>query len=105
MSNELISLNEAAKRGIDRLRLPVWAIPEDHLKIDIIDGTVGVWLHLHSPMNRSLSGKDPVNFLGLTLPNYNADSKDYPPYEGPLPDSPEYREKEDQFAEAERAFK
>jgi hypothetical protein len=36
-----ISINEAANQGIGYLRKSVWAIPLDHLKIDILDGKPG----------------------------------------------------------------
>jgi len=34
MTKELISIRQAAKQGISRLRKPIWALPMDHLKID-----------------------------------------------------------------------
>lgn len=46
----MISLNQAVKRGIATLRLPIWANRKDHIKIDIFkDGTHGPWVHLICP--------------------------------------------------------
>jgi len=84
---DLISINEAAKRGIDRLRKPKWAQPEDHLKIDIIDGRPGPWGHLYAPFNRECNGRDPVHELMLQ----GTDETEWLPYTGPLPDSDEYK--------------
>lgn len=85
---ELISIAQAAEKGIARLRKPVWANQMDHLKIDIINGIPGPWLHLHSPFNKELTGSDPVDVLGIGS-DYNA--KEFEPYTGPLPDSEEYK--------------
>ena len=62
---KLISINQAAAQGIDRLRQPRWANPEDYLKIDIIDGRPGPWLHLYSPANQAINGRNPVDMLEL----------------------------------------
>lgn len=86
---ELISCNEAAARGITRLRKPNWKDPLDHLTIDIMDGKPGTWIHLWCPMNRSLNGRDPVDMLITDRGEY--DDVEWLPYEGPLPDSDEYK--------------
>jgi hypothetical protein len=83
----LISINEAAALGIDRIRKPIWATPEDHLKIDIINGKPGPWIHLYAPFNKECNGCDPVNILWIQM-DYNEPV--YVPYTGPLPDSEEY---------------
>ncbi len=62
---ELISINEAAARGIDKLRQPRWANQEDYLKIDIIEGKAGPWGHLYSPANMAINGKNPVDMMLL----------------------------------------
>ena len=82
-----ISINEAAAKGITRLRKKVWATREDHLKIDIIDGKPGPWTHLFSPFNKECNGRDPVDILATNM-DYNA--KEFIPYSGPLPESDEY---------------
>lgn len=96
---KLISIVEAATLGVQRLRMPVWADKLDHLKIDIIDGKPGPWLHLYAPFNKECNGRDPVDFLwgaGALATDINA--PDYEAYDGPLPDSEEYKSRADQFA-------
>lgn len=87
---ELISINDAVKLGIERIRKPMWSDPLDHVKIDIIDGQLGPWIHLFSPENKMFNGKDPIDIPTIT-DRFLADDKDYAPYDGPLPDSDEYR--------------
>lgn len=90
----LISIKEAAAQGITRLRLPKWANPMDHLKIDIIGEQLGPWLHLYAPFNKECNGRDPFQFLSF---NYDIASRDWLPYAGPLPDSEEYKAAQAQF--------
>jgi hypothetical protein len=97
LTEELISINEAAARGIERLRKPIWATPEDHVKIDITKGKPGIWAHLYSPFNKECNGRDPIDTL---IPHWGEDAakeKAFVPYSGPLSDSPEYQEKVKQF--------
>jgi hypothetical protein len=54
---KLMSLNDAAAYGIERVRQPQWANKLDHLKIDIIDDRPGPWLHLYAPFNKT-PGRD-----------------------------------------------
>lgn len=84
----LISINEAAQQGIERLRQPQWALSMDHLKIDIIDGAPGPWLKVFAPFNVYCNGSDPVPFLAY---NYDLNTRNWQPYDGPLPDSEEYQ--------------
>jgi hypothetical protein len=84
----MISINEAARAGIDRLRKPLWANPLDHLKIDIIDGELGPWLHVFAPFNKECNGRDPVDILIIQM---DLDKPEYEIYDGPLPDSDEYK--------------
>ena len=86
---ELISIVEAAKRGIERLRNPRWLDPLDHLKIDIINGEPGPWAHIWAPFNKECNGRDPVDMLIVQLGDINEPA--LVPYTGPLPDSDEYR--------------
>lgn len=59
-----MKISEAAELGIDRIRLACWALPEDHLKIDLLkDGTHGPWVHLYSPLNALLGRKNPQTVL------------------------------------------
>lgn len=88
---ELISIAEAAKRGIQRLRKPIWASKFDHLKIDIVNGAPGIWVHLYAPFNKECNGRDPVDMLIFQLGPTAAKDKEFLPYSGPLPDSDEYK--------------
>lgn len=65
---ELLSISQAAQRGIERVRLPRWANPLDHIKIDLVPGGVGPWLHLYAPFNKECNGRDPVSFLWMIGP-------------------------------------
>jgi len=85
---ELISINAAAEKGIERVRLPKWANPLDHVKIDIIDGAPGPWLHLFAPFNKECNGRDPVDVLRL---QFDMDAAEWETYAGALPDSDEYK--------------
>ena len=82
-----MSIKEAAAQGVERLRRTIWALPEDHLKIDIIDGAPGPWAHLYSPLNPECNGRDPIDISCISL---DYDQKDWVPYSGPLPDSDAY---------------
>lgn len=90
----MISINEAAERGISRLRLPVWANPLDHIKLDILKrssgpwGSLGPWLHLWCPFNKECNGRDPVDII---ITQFDCSIREYEPYTGPLPDSDEYK--------------
>lgn len=96
---ELISLNDAAARGIERLRQSMWADPLAHLKIDIIDGQPGPWVHLFDPFNYECNGRDPVDVLWVACnPTPSPAAKIFEAYLGPLPDSDEYRARVAQHA-------
>ncbi|HEY1431856.1 MAG TPA: hypothetical protein VGF39_09550 [Stellaceae bacterium] len=87
----MISLNEAARRGIERIRKPIWSDPLDHIKINIVDGKPGPWLHLFAPFNQECNGRDPVRLLWIVQWPNSANSHEFEPYTGPLPDSAVYR--------------
>ncbi len=89
----LLSIAEAAAKGIDRLRQPQWADPLDHLKIDIIGGLHGPWAHLFCPFNKECNGRDPVDILMVAQRDWAIDPSiaAFMPYTGPLPDSDEYK--------------
>jgi hypothetical protein len=88
-ARRLISINEAVKLGAPRLRKPVWANPLDHLKIDIVDGRLGPWLHLYCPFNKPLNGRDPVDMMALQH-RASLDTPEFEVYAGPNGDSDEY---------------
>jgi hypothetical protein len=85
-----LSIREAAARGIERVRKPVWAHPCDHLKIDIIDGKPGPWTHLYAPFNKECNGRDPVDMLCIAH-GVNYDERCWVPHTGPTLDSDEYK--------------
>lgn len=87
----LISINEAAEKGIERLKKPIWKMEEDHIKIDIIDKKPGPWIKLYSPFNQECNGRDPVNIPFFEIDGLN--EKEFLPYTGPLPESEKYKNK------------
>jgi hypothetical protein len=89
----LISIREALALGHQRLRKPVWANKFDHLKIDIIDGQMGPWVHLYAPFNQECNGRDPVDMLaiGPLFPPEGMETPEFEIYDGPLPDSDAYK--------------
>lgn len=84
----MISIKEAAAKDIDRLRKPIWANPLDHIKIDIVDGQPGPWLHLWCPFNTECNGRDPFDVFAY---QWDLSEPEFEPYIGPLPDSDTYR--------------
>lgn len=97
----MISIQEAAEQGIDRLRRPEWACKFDHVKIDIIDGHTGPWLHLFSPANVAINGRDPANSLVTSWGTGALDAQVFVPYNGPLPDSTEYKAEREKWSPIE----
>lgn len=85
----LISINEAALRGIERLRKPIWSHPLDHLKLALKGNAMfGVWAQLYCPFNKECNGRDPVEMLVFQLDRV---APEWEPYTGALPDSDEYK--------------
>ena len=91
-----ISISEAAAKGIELLRKPIWSTPEDHLKIDIVDGKPGIWTHLFCPFNLECNGRDPVDVLRFEGMDY--DAAEWVPYTGPIADSDEYKAAQARYA-------
>jgi hypothetical protein len=65
-----LSINEAVKAGVTKLRLAKWLNPADHIEITILkerpDGganCLGPWWSLWSPMNETISGQNPIKNL------------------------------------------
>jgi hypothetical protein len=83
-----VSIYEAAGKGIDRIRLERWANKFDHIRINITGKGIGIWVKLYAPFNLECNGRDPVAVL---LTQFDCDERIYVPYQGPLPDSEEYR--------------
>lgn len=89
-SERLISLNQALGDGIERLRRPIWANRMDHIKLDLYPGgSHGPWIHLYAPFNLWCNGRDPVDLLWMDVGD--CDAEEWIPYEGPLPDSVDYK--------------
>lgn len=94
----LISIRQAARLGIERLRQPNWSNPLDHIKIDLLKdyqdgkltGEFGPWIHLYAPFNKECNGRDPVDMLAMNPP-IDVDAEGMERYTGPLPDSNEYK--------------
>jgi hypothetical protein len=89
-ARHLLSINQAAGMGIERLRKPVWSNKLDHLKIDIFDGRPGPWLHLFGPFNKECNGRDPVDMLIIDPMVGDLNAEQFEIYVGPLPTSPKY---------------
>lgn len=82
---DLLSLNDAVKFHIPRLRMPHWSNPKDYIRIEITeDGEIGPWFHLYSPGNRSLGKPNPWPVL-WALVEVDLDRKVYLPYLGDAP--------------------
>ena len=85
----LISITEAAEKGIEQLKKPEWKMIEDHLKIDIINNKPGPWMYLYSPFNKECNGRDPVDILSIEMGDLN--KKEWIIYKGPSPNSYAYK--------------
>lgn len=95
-TRRLISINEAARAGHVRLRKPIWANPFDHIKIDLFDGRMGPWIHLYAPFNKQCNGRDPVDIIAISQQASFA-TPELEIYDGPLPNSDEYRAEVERF--------
>ncbi len=78
----LISINQAVKQGIDKIRLPIWSNADDYLKIDLIktasgDICLGPWFHLFSPVSELVGLSNPHDILSL---NFDLDEEVFEPY-------------------------
>lgn len=64
-----LSINEAVKAGVERLRRDNWANADDHIKITITKNPetgerwLGPWWELWSPINEEINGRNPLKFL------------------------------------------
>lgn len=80
--SEHISINEAAKIGVTRLRLDNWAEPTDHIEIHITDkikGWIGPWVKFWSPTLEHLGMTNPYKTLII---EFDANDKCWTPYQG-----------------------
>lgn len=75
-----MTLNQAAARGIRRVKLPSWT--GEYLKIDILqDGGHGPWVRLYSPVQSAIGEPTPQLFLAL---GSVFDSDEWEEYSGPI---------------------
>lgn len=72
-----MTIDEAIKKGIFKLRLEIWAAPEDHIELyDAGDGRIGPWVKFYSPLNEPVGNDNPV-----TLPVWEMErEKDWVEY-------------------------
>lgn len=78
---EHISINEAIKTGVTKLRRDNWADPADHIEIHITDqGWPEPWIKLWSPTLEYVGMKNPHK---LIITEFNCDDKCWTPYQDP----------------------
>jgi hypothetical protein len=79
---DLLSLNDAVRFRIPRLRMPHWSSPRDYIRIEITeDGELGPRFQLYSTSLSILGVKTPQVFTwASTL--FDPDRKIYLPYLG-----------------------
>jgi len=64
-----LSINEAVRAGVNRLRLDKWSNKHDHIKLTIVvnaengERMLGPWWELWSPLNEANNGRNPVKNL------------------------------------------
>ena len=75
--SDLISINEAMRRGFSKLRLDKWANPDDYMEFYIYEDPAthekspGPWVKLWSPVNEVAGNKNPHMMLILELGDLN----------------------------------
>lgn len=69
-----MTLTEAAKAGISRIRRPMWADEKAYARIDLVgDGKLGPWLHLYDRGAQTAIGQptpQDVMCIGDTTDDY-----------------------------------
>lgn len=76
--SDLISINDAGKAGITRLRLDHWTDPEDHIEIHItVSGELGPWIKFWSPTLERIGMKNPYEVI---ISEFDCDEKCWRPY-------------------------
>lgn len=78
--SELLSINDGLAKGITKFRKPIWAIPDDHIEITVIDGNLGPWFMFFSPANIPIGNPNPVPVLNLSV---DLDAKEWEAYQDP----------------------
>lgn len=76
---ELISIGEACGRKRNKLRLPIWSNPADHIELHITeDGLLGPWISLWSEMNERCGFKNPHKII---VSQFDLSKKEWLPYQ------------------------
>lgn len=75
-----MTLNEAAKNGINRVRRSMWANPKAYARIDLVSGGMGPWLHLYDRSSQEVIGEPTPQ----TVLNIGDASDDYEEYKGEI---------------------
>ncbi len=76
-----MTLNEAAQRGISRLRQKQWASPHAYLKLDLLPDGYGPWVHLYDRrVQQVIDAPTPQTILRLDL----EDMAGWDAYDGPV---------------------
>lgn len=71
-----MTINEAIKNNINKIRKPYWVNKNEYIKLDILEnGIYGPWAHFYSSNNNSIGLTNPVNILWL-----QDNSKDWEEY-------------------------
>lgn len=55
-----MTITEAAKQGITKLRLPQWRMPTDHVELYVVDGRSGPWMKFYSDLNQIVGNDNPM---------------------------------------------
>lgn len=93
-----LSINEAIKKGISRLRKPAWSNYCDHLQLTLLRGGLDQSIKIYSPFNRTYHARDPVIILADLYKN-SFDCFEFEIYRGPLPGAFEYINEEKRISE------
>lgn len=78
-----MTIQEAVDNGISRIRRPEWNNLLTYLKLDIIEGKLGPWVHLYARMEQEVMNQEtPTSMLCLGY-NTTTDTS-WVAYAGPL---------------------
>ena len=93
--SKMISLREAAKLRLARIRRPKWSHKMDHIEIryntPLTDSGIPLFGWFYGPFNKECNGRDKLEVCLLSSPIIpGIDDKEWVEYTGALPDSEEY---------------
>ncbi len=72
--------DELVALGCNRFRRDIWADPTDYVRVDVIDGKKGPWMHLWARRTQEICGSPtPQDILNIR----HDPTDDYLPYDGP----------------------